>query len=210
MPTFRHRWFEEHSQAQFEKHLKPLAGQPLMGFEVGVFEGLSTTWLLNNVLTHPESKLKCVDTFDVDRLRISAGVEGSDVEKVFRDNVYETGRSASVEVMKDYSLNVLRKLGTLRDGQFDFIFVDGSHKADVAFQDLALSAPLLKVGGLLLIDDYLVGDWDHKPCDDPENWQYQRNPLNNRRMVANVFMQAFVDSFTVIELGYVAVLRKYA
>jgi predicted O-methyltransferase YrrM len=37
---------------------------------------------------------------------------------------------------------------------YDLIYVDGSHAAHAALEDLVLSWPLLKAGGLLIFDDY--------------------------------------------------------
>lgn len=34
------------------------------------------------------------------------------------------------------------------------IYVDGSHYADHVYRDLVLCMPLLKTGGIMLIDDY--------------------------------------------------------
>jgi hypothetical protein len=40
---------------------------------------------------------------------------------------------------------------------YDVIYVDGSHTADDVLEDMVLAWPLLKVGGLMILDDY---GWD--------------------------------------------------
>lgn len=43
----------------------PIMGQPNLRFlEIGSFQGRSSVWLLQNVLTHPTSRLTCVDTWE--------------------------------------------------------------------------------------------------------------------------------------------------
>jgi predicted O-methyltransferase YrrM len=38
---------------------------------------------------------------------------------------------------------------------FDLIYIDGSHQAPDVLSDATLSFPLLKVGGIMIFDDYL-------------------------------------------------------
>ena len=48
----------------WERWLRPLAGQPTQVLEIGSYEGRSAVWLLQEILTHPESRLTCVDIWD--------------------------------------------------------------------------------------------------------------------------------------------------
>src|SRR5438067_13537161 len=48
----------------WEKHLLAFKGQEQLRFlEIGCFEGRSTVWLLENMLTHPSCHITVVDTF---------------------------------------------------------------------------------------------------------------------------------------------------
>ncbi len=53
-------WFSSHIP-HWERLLRPLAGQPIQALEIGSYEGRSAVWLLQEILTHPESRLTCVD-----------------------------------------------------------------------------------------------------------------------------------------------------
>lgn len=46
-------------------------------------------------------------------------------------------------------------------GSFDLIYVDGGHSAADVLADAILSFSLLRVGGILVFDDYAVGT---SPC----------------------------------------------
>lgn len=56
------------------------------------------------------------------------------------------------------SLRYLADLG--RDEKFDLIYVDGSHHGDDVMLDVVLFFEHLKVGGVMILDDYL---WRYYP-----------------------------------------------
>jgi hypothetical protein len=40
-----------------------MAGRPVNFLELGSYEGRSTVWMLESLLTHPQSHITCVDPF---------------------------------------------------------------------------------------------------------------------------------------------------
>lgn len=128
-----------------------VGAQELHFLEIGCFEGRTTLWLLENVLTHPTSRISVIDTFEGSpefvELAISPGFRDR-----FLGNVL--GYADRVTVYEGRSHEVLPTL----EGPFDFVFVDGSHVADDVWTDGTLAWPLLKRGRLLAFDDYLWGD----------------------------------------------------
>ncbi len=60
---------------------------------------------------------------------------------------------ASLTVIKGFSTYELPKM-LAAGAAFDLIYVDGSHTAWAVFVDLAFCAALLRVGGLMILDDY--------------------------------------------------------
>src|SRR5947209_18253353 len=53
---------------QWQKDLGRFAGCPDLAFlEIGSFEGKSTCWLLQNILTHETSRITCVDVFQAEK-----------------------------------------------------------------------------------------------------------------------------------------------
>jgi hypothetical protein len=77
---------------------------------------------------------------------------------------------------------------------FDIIYVDADHRAKNVYLDAALSWGLLKTGGVLIFDDYLL------------NLQY---PLEMRPKVAiDAFIAAFADELDVVHDSYQLVVKK--
>jgi len=131
-------WFSRHIPV-WTRFLGPLAGRALRSLEVGSYDGRSAVWLLQNVLTHPDSELSCVDTWD-----------DGEVRRRFRSNMAETGRRSQVVECVGDSATALKAV----QGVFDFIYIDGNHEARCVLMDAALCWTLLKPGGILVFDDY--------------------------------------------------------
>jgi predicted O-methyltransferase YrrM len=163
------------------KHLAPLAGKESLRFlEIGSFEGRSAIWFAENVLTHRDSRLVCVDTFG------SPGLEAR-----FDHNTRVAGVSEKIEKRKGRSEDILP---TLAPASFDFIYVDGGHDAATVMFDAVASMRLLRRGGILAFDDY---DWA------PEK------PLAERPKIAiDLFEETFGERLERIERSYQVWYRK--
>ncbi len=136
---FSNDWFGWRIDA-WEKHLADFKNTPHFHYlEIGVFEGRSLLWLLENILTHPSSKAVALDLFP------------GTLEERFLYNLNLSGQKDRVQIMKGDSSVILK---TLNPDSFDLIYVDGGHTAKQALNDLILSWTLLKTGGLMIIDDY--------------------------------------------------------
>lgn len=124
----------------WQRILKPYAGRKNVRYlEIGVFEGRSLFWMLENVLTHPQSRAVALDAF------------WPSYEPTFLSNLEKSGVAYKVKIVKGLSRFELRQLPV---HSFDIIYVDASHTADNTLSDMVLSWDLLKVGGLMIIDDY--------------------------------------------------------
>jgi precorrin-6B methylase 2 len=122
--------------------LRPFAAQPDVHLlEVGVFEGRSSVWFLQNVFTHPTSTLTCIDSF-----------ERAEDEARFDHNVRASGAAPRVTKLKGQSVAVLPSLA---GRTFDVIYVDGSHEATDVLMDAVLCWQLLRSGGVMIFDDYV-------------------------------------------------------
>lgn len=136
--------------------LAPYVGEPnVRALEIGSFEGRSACWFLDNVLTGSGATLDCVDSWAGDTVEL--GDKAIPAEQRFDRNTAIYG-----ERLRKYKQD---SFGWLLDrnrapttGQFDFIYVDGGHDAAHALDDLALSWPLLRPGGVFICDDY---QWEH-------------------------------------------------
>jgi predicted O-methyltransferase YrrM len=172
---FLQNWTTKNSEI-WTAQLAPLKGKPrLQMLEVGCFEGRSTIWFLDNILTHGTSRIACIDIFSVKRL-----------EDRFDHNIEVSGHGARVTKIKDFSQRALR---TLEPRSFDIIYIDGCHRSDCVFIDAAYSWELLKVGGVLIFDDY-------------------GGPLGRPKVVIDPFLVSFEPFIRVLHKDYQVILRK--
>jgi predicted O-methyltransferase YrrM len=148
---FTFDWVTPHAQA-WERDLAHLKGVPnIRALEIGCFEGQSACWFLDNVLTDPTSHLTCVDPFAIPMDSVLLRY----FEAYFDHNITASGAADRVTKLTGHSQVVLR---TLQAGQFDFVYVDGSHRVGDVLQDAVLAWTLLRRGGTAMFDDYDLVD----------------------------------------------------
>jgi predicted O-methyltransferase YrrM len=122
--------------------------------EVGVFEGRSTCWLLENFCKTAECGIVAVDSFAGGEEHQGMNLGG--LRGRFEANVAAAGSKCPVEVRQGDSLGELCRLVVeLPAGHFDFISIDASHRACDVIGDAVLAFRLLKPGGVMAFDDYL-------------------------------------------------------
>jgi predicted O-methyltransferase YrrM len=177
--TFSSDWFSPNIP-NWTRVLAGMKGKPGLNYlEVGVWEGRSFVWMLDNILTHPSSKATAIDIFD------------KDVEKRFLDNVRRGGHASKVKLIKGYSQLKLRELPL---SSFDLIYVDGDHRGKGVITDAVLAWGLLKDGGIMIFDDYQLG---------------YSLPLEQRPEFAlDVFLTLFPDEYQVVLKDYQLMVRK--
>jgi SAM-dependent methyltransferase len=167
----------------WKKVFEPYRGRPGLNYlEIGVYEGRSLLWMLENVLTDDTARATAVDIFD------------GPYRDTYASNLERSGSAGKVTTIANYSQIALRQLPL---DSFDIIYVDGSHwKADV-LEDAVLSWRLLKKGGLLIFDDYL---------------QAERIEGTDRigcpKVAIDPFVQCFEDECEVIHNEWQLIIRK--
>jgi predicted O-methyltransferase YrrM len=139
-------------------------GVPLCrAIEVGSYEGRSTVWIVENLLSRAGGSIVAIDAWaegtELDQREMGA------VEDRFDRNIgIAKRRCPNVEIQKRkgpswLALSQLIESGL--QGTFDFIYIDGNHQASDVLTDLVLAFRLCRVGGLIFCDDYL---WEmHRP-----------------------------------------------
>ena len=148
MAFFSQDWFSHHIP-RWNIWLSKFVGQPNLNFmEIGSYEGRSCLWLLENVLTDPSSKITCLDWFWDQAYHQK---NGKSLEDSFHENLH--GYLDRISVYCGRSFDSLLKLQN-KQIIYDFIYIDGSHEQIDVLNDMMLSFQLLKVGGLMVMDDY--------------------------------------------------------
>jgi predicted O-methyltransferase YrrM len=166
---------------QWEKYLGAFKGKPDIHFlEVGSFEGCTSIWLLNNILTHPSSSITCVDFF-----------ETAEYEARFDHNVAVSGHADRLAKLKGKSQDILP---TLAGRRFDAMYIDGGHSAAEVYADASLCWPLLKPGGVVAFDDY--------------EWRMHRPPENRPQQGIDRFLDEHRGELEVLHKSYTLVARR--
>ncbi|CAM8387496.1 Methyltransferase domain containing protein [Candidatus Methylopumilus planktonicus] len=158
--------------------------------EIGSWEGLSSFFILNNL---QNSNLTCVDTWlgsEEHKDSNTTNLPLNDIEFHFDYN------------LSDYKNRLTKYKGTSlsffgssqHESYFDFIYIDGSHFSDDLLIDAIKCFDLLKVGGIMVFDDYF---WRHHPED-------RHNPA----FAINTFLKYKAMSLKIVRFYYQIIIQK--
>ena len=185
----------EFTQDWFSNHIPTWDGilarlQPRRVMEIGSYEGLSTTYLIEKCTAFGPLQLHCVDTWQgaVDLPpELMAGVEAR-----FDANVAvaigNAGAGVSLQKVKQRSNVALAAKIAAGEALFDLIYVDGSHTAADVLTDAILAFQLVRVGGVMIFDDYL---WSMEPA-------LSVDPLNLPKPAIDAFAAIFMRKVRVL------------
>jgi predicted O-methyltransferase YrrM len=174
--TGHHLYHEQN----WKKVLASYKGRPDVRYlEVGVFEGRSLIWMLENILTHETARATGMDIFP------------GDMKEIYLSNLKISGFADKVTTITGYSQLELRKL---EPQSFDIIYIDGSHVACDVLSDAVMSWQVLKENGVMIFDDYLYG------LDLPSDLRPQ--------VSIDSFITAFRNSLEVISHSYQVMVQK--
>jgi predicted O-methyltransferase YrrM len=143
---FENTWFAERNQktySAFLPHRFP-NDQPWRVVLIGVWEGMDSVWLLQNILGHSQSFLVGIDAWEA-----YSKVTQDQIERIEKHAMKNIGWHPKCRLLKGWSKDILP---TLQGEHFDLAIVDGDHKAAV-YPDAVQSLRLLKPGGWMLFDD---------------------------------------------------------
>jgi predicted O-methyltransferase YrrM len=119
--------------------LQELKDKPNLRFlEIGSYQGRSTVWLLENILTDDTSSITCIDTFEGSAEHVEYHQDDlHTLFEVFSHNISKFKNK--VNIIKNKSQIALKQLNE----QYDFIYIDGDHTASSVIEDAILSFSLL-------------------------------------------------------------------
>lgn len=173
---FTQDWFT-HNIPIWKRHLQEFTGiADFQVVEIGSFQGMSACWLLDNILTHPTAKITCIDLY---------------FQEHFKGNIVKTGAADRVIELEGYSQDLLVDLNS---EYYDVAYIDGCHKPTSALQDAILSWRLVKVGGLMIFDDY--------------EFTFPDSPEQDTKIGIDVFLEMFGSQLEVVHKGYQLIVKK--
>ena len=126
----------------WDNFLNSFKGKPnIHCLGIGVNQGRSAIWVLENILTHPSAKLTGIDSFP----------DGTGLKEQYLSNLKLSGVAHKTKTLEGFSQVELKKLPL---NSFDIIYIDGDHRAKSVLADAVLSFDLLKKGGILIFGNY--------------------------------------------------------
>ena len=177
------------------EQLTPLLPERKNFLEIGSFEGRSTVWIVENMM-EDGGEITCIDTWEGGMEHVHGEMVGAEAR--FDKNMAllnEKFPERKVLKLKTTSTTALARTITNGPVSFDFIYIDGSHVAKDVLTDACMSWPMLKVGGIMVFDDY--------------TWRPQGLTTMQRPKIAvDTFVNFFEDELELIHVGYQLTVRK--
>ena len=168
--------------------------------EIGTFAGTSVIGMLQYL---PNAQATTIDPWtnyvekdrgtEVNTSSLET-IEHTGIERIFHENIMKAGFTNRVTSMKGDSAFGLINLIKL-DKRFDFIYVDGSHKAIDCYADCLLGWHLLNDNGIMGIDDYL----------------YKisfKDEFENVQKGVDHFLEKIKGQYILLEKGYRIFIKK--
>lgn len=160
--------------------------------EIGSYEGRSTCWMIEVLSARTALEVSCVDSWSGgDEHQVGGRFESSmpEVERRFDRNVTIASAKAAHKVtVKKYknlsNLGLADVIAERRAPYFDLVYVDGSHHAPDVLTDSIMAFQVLKVGGIMMFDDYL--------------WRLDPHILNQPKIAIDSFLNVFQEKMVVM------------
>jgi len=177
-------WFTANIQS-WTHYLKEFKGKPNLRFlEIGSYQGMSSVWLLENILTDDTSTITCIDTFEGSVEHHECQDCQKDLKNLF--DIFSHNISTfknKVNIIRDKSQVALKRM----TDEYDFVYVDGDHRAASVIEDAILSFSLLKGGGIIIFDDYY--------------WSCSKTLIDDPKPAIDAFMLIYSDKINVLSIN---------
>ena len=174
------------AQWYFEKHLLELKDRKSSFLQIGAYTGDASTWLFENVLTHEESNLTDVDTWQGSDEADHKNLDWDSVEQVYDSRTNHYIQSGKLVKFKGTSDSFFES-SDYKQQKYDFIYIDGDHAALSVLKDGIHALDFLAPGGLLAFDDYL--------------WRSGRGQTYDPSTAIDAIIVALGDRYTLIDKG---------
>jgi predicted O-methyltransferase YrrM len=171
------------AEENFEKYLTPYAGKKIKALQIGAYTGDATQWMFDNILDNSESTLTDVDTWMGSDEPDHKPLNWKSVEEVYDKRFLTQISSGNLLKMKMTSDDFFLS----NKEMYDFIYVDGDHKAETVLRDGVNAVQCLNPYGIIAFDDYM--------------WSQHKGPAHDPKAAIDAIRLCYSDQFTVLEIG---------
>jgi len=184
-------WFVNDGQTNFYTHLlKNYTAKPVKCLQIGAYTGDASLWLYNNVLTHPDSQLVDIDTWEGSDEPVHHQMNWQTIESLYDEKVKQGLKEKKITKFKGTSDKFFRS----NNQKFDFIYVDGDHTAYGVLKDAVSAYECLEVGGIIAFDDY--------------EWSAGLGAIKEPKIAIDAFSNVYSDRVQEILKGYQRWFKK--
>lgn len=170
--------------------------------EIGSFEGLTSNYIVDNLLTEA-GKLFCIDPLtDVylnNNLTEKDKENNQTIYKYFNNQydrfISNTAKNTSkINLIRKLSIEAFPELLLNKKNYFDLIYIDGDHRADAVYIDAINCFKLCKVDGYIIFDDYAWGNEIYKE--------------QATRFGVDKFLNEYKDNISIILKNYQIMIKR--
>ncbi len=209
---FTRFWFRNRNLKTFLEFVYPKwSGRDFVYLELGVFEGMSLTWMFQHVLTSEGSRAVGIDPWLettklseelMDKVRERAF---SNLDQYMHSTVLGTSDKKRLYLKRGNSAEILRRMHKreylgISKNSVDLCMVDGNHNALAVWDDLRLVFDLVKPGGWIVLDDV---ENDHEKGDHVkhglESWKMEMSDKGEWGRVNFLWKHRYCECYEKME-----------
>jgi hypothetical protein len=184
-------WFVNDGQPNFQEHLSGLDKfKPVRCLQIGAYTGDASVWLYNNILTHAESVLIDVDTWEGSEEPVHYEMDWHTVESLYDSKTFSGRNNRKIIKYKGTSDSFFKN----NVEKYDFIYIDGDHTSYGVIKDAVAAYECLNVNGIIAFDDY--------------EWSAGLGTLNEPKLAIDAFWNIYQGRIELILRGYQCWFRK--
>lgn len=155
---FSNTWFEEQAMPLWEKYLLPLKDEVETYLEIGVAEGRSMLWVMENL--EPKRAIG-IDPYIPPKRKQAESTQRH--KENIKKNLADWINKGCVHIIEETSWDFFTRhcddestaaYDFIKNNSIDLAYIDGAHEGWDCLADMVHVWPKLKRGGVMVIDDY--------------------------------------------------------
>lgn len=183
-------WFQTDGLNNFQNHLKVLDGTPARLLQIGAYTGDASVWMVDNIMSNPESVLIDVDTWEGSEEPVHYQMNWHTVESVYDAKTHVARLNRKIIKYKSTSDEFFKN----NRETYSFIYIDGDHTAYGVIKDAVSAYECLSIGGIIAFDDY--------------QWSAGLGAIKEPRLAIDSFASIYADRLEEVLSGYQRWFRK--